>query len=226
MTPSILVAVPTGKAGWAPDFCLSLLNVLVRPYAASLGFPQEPEIRWEYHRSSNVVQNRHNLVRSAQKLKSSHILWLDDDMTFPPDTLERLLKHKLPIVGANCTTRALPIIPVAVKNNERIPSAGKSGVERIDQVGLAVMLTETSVFDRVPLPWFLMEWDQQYPDTYCSEDMYFCRKAKKAGFQVAIDHDLSQQIGHIGEIEFDHSMIDADELAKLNARHRRVVSCP
>lgn len=217
MTPSVLVAIPTGKAGWAPDFCMSLLEVLVRPYAPALGV--EPLIRWEYHRSSNVVQNRHNLVRAAKKMGVSHILWLDDDMTFPADTLERLLKHRLPIVGANCTTRALPIIPTAVKNDQRLPSLGKSGIESIDQVGMAVMLTETAVFDRVPLPWFLMEWDQRFPDTYCSEDMYFCRKAKSAGFRIFIDHDLSQQIGHIGEITYEHSMVDDGELAAINERH-------
>jgi hypothetical protein len=36
---------------------------------------------------------------------ASHILFLDSDMTFPPDTLQRLLDHKVPIVGADYVKR-------------------------------------------------------------------------------------------------------------------------
>ena len=218
MTPSILVAIPTGRSGWSPEFTFSLIAMLMRPIAASLGLDAEPVIHWQYWRSSNLVQNRHNLAREAQELAVSHVLWLDDDMTFPPDTLERLLRPRLAIIGANCTTRAMPIIPTAVKNDQRIISAGRHGLESIDQFGMAVVLTERQVFDKIPLPWFKMEWDPRYPDTYCSEDMYFCRKAKACGFRVWIDHDLSNQIGHIGEMTFDHSMVDATELAEVNER--------
>ncbi len=218
MSPSILVAIPTGRSGWSPEFCMSLLEVLVRPMAQELGLKDEPLLRWQYIRSSNVVQNRHNLVRAAQEMKVSHIMWLDDDMTFPADTLVRLLKTGFPIIGANCTTRALPIVPTAVKNDRRISSEGRHGLESIDQFGMAVVLTKTSIFDEIELPWFKMEWDARFPDTYMSEDMYFCRKAKTAGFKIVIDHDLSNQIGHIGEMTFDHSMVNAEELRQINER--------
>lgn len=220
MTPSFLIAIPTGRGGWAPDFVLSLINVIVKPMAVNCGWTEEPTMRWEYQRSANICQNRHNLVKSAMALGVSHILWLDDDMTFPPDTLERLIRHGLPIVAANCTTRVLPIIPTAVKNDHRITSLDKSGLESVDQLGLAVVLTETKVFASIPMPWFKMEWDQKFPDTYMTEDCYFFRKAREAGYRTMIDHDLSKEIGHIGEITYDHSMVDDGELAELNARYR------
>lgn len=191
---------------------MALFELLLRPSG------EDMTIRWQYARSSNLCQNRHSLVRAAQQLKCCHILWLDDDMTFPPDTLERLLGHAMPIVGANYTTRALPIIPTAVKNDQRVSSDGKTGLEFIDQFGFGVVLTETKIFDKIPLPWFLFDWDAGYPDAYCSEDMYFCKKAKHAGFRIAIDHDLSNQVQHIGEMQFDHSMVDSDELDGINVR--------
>lgn len=218
MTPSILIAIPTGGRGWQPQFCMSWADIITRPMAPSLGLTEEPIVRWCYHASSSLVQNRHNLVREAQNMGVSHIFWLDDDMTFPPDTLERFLCHKAPIVAANCTTRSLPIVPTAVKNEKRITSAGKTGVEYIDQIGMAVMLVEMSVYDKVPLPWFSFAWDQEYPDTYCSEDMYFCKKAKAAGIKILIDHDISQQIGHVGEMEYRHDLVDEAELAEINKR--------
>lgn len=218
MIPSVLIAIPTGRSGWSPDFAMSLLGLVTQPLKGGLRLAKEPVVRWCYHRSSALPQNRHNLVREAQKMGVSHLLFLDDDMTFPADTLGRLLARGALVAAANCTTRALPIIPTAVKNDQRVPSAGKTGIELVDQVGCAVMLIDMKVFDRVPLPWFKFEWDEAYPDTYCSEDMYFCKKVRAQGIGIAIDHDLSQQIGHVGEMEYAHSMIDPAELAEINAK--------
>jgi hypothetical protein len=197
---------------------MSLIDVVTRPIAEALGLVEEPPVRWCYHRSSALPQNRHNLVREAQKMGVSHILFLDDDMTFPPDTLERMLRAGKPIVAANCTTRALPIVTTAIKNEKRITSLGKTGLEYVDQVGMAVMLIDMKVFDRVPLPWFSFAWDAEYPDTYCSEDMFFCKKARAEGIPIVVDHELSQQIGHVGELEYRHDMVDEAELAEVNAR--------
>lgn len=216
MIPSVMIAIPTGRGGWSADFCMSLIDVVTRPIAAALGYETEPAVSWRYERSSAIVQNRHNLVRHAQQAGVSHILFLDDDMTFPADTLERLLRAGRPIVAANCPTRSIPIVPTAVKNDRRIVSMGKTGLELVNQVGLAVMLIDMKVFARIDLPWFSFAWDRQYPDTYCSEDMYFCKKARASGIGVWVDHLLSQEIGHVGEIEYRHEMIDEAEVAALN----------
>jgi hypothetical protein len=34
--------------------------------------------------------------------------------------------------------------------------------------------------------------------------VFFCRKAREAGYEVLVDHDLSHQVKHIGTFEYSH----------------------
>ena len=80
--------------------------------------------------SSNLPHNRSRCVERAFKLQATHILWLDTDMRFPPDTLFRLLGRKKPIVGANYRARNPPVFPTAVKGLKRVDTLEEStGVE-------------------------------------------------------------------------------------------------
>ena len=63
---------------------------------------------------------------------------------------------------------------------------------------------DIGVFDKVDLPYFQFE---PVPPNYLlstGEDVYFFRKCIKAGLDVWVDHDLSQQVKHIGDFEYDN----------------------
>jgi hypothetical protein len=159
--------------------------------------------------SSGLCENRRKIVKNAQGEGFSHILWIDDDMTFPANTLDRLMDHKLPIVGCNCTTRRLPVKTTAILNDQRIPSTGQHGLQKVDGVGFGVLLTETAIFERLPEPWFATPFDPNAKpgvSHFLTEDLWFCCLARRFGFDVWIDHDLSQEIGHIGDYEFNHGL--------------------
>lgn len=158
------------------------------------------------------------LAKEAIENKYTHILFLDDDMSFPHYTANRLVSHKKPIIAANYTSRVLPLKPMAVKDGERIMSKGRSGLERVDRAPTGIMLIETSVFEKLEMPWFKTEMIPPYgPDDWISDDFYFCQKAVAAGFDIWIDHDLSQQVGHVGNHIFSHSMFPADASAAKNS---------
>src|SRR3990167_3565798 len=58
-----------------------------------------------------TAEGRSYCVIQAQKENCSHILFIDDDMTFPEDTIERLLAHRKEFVGVYSYSRALPLSP-------------------------------------------------------------------------------------------------------------------
>jgi len=152
--------------------------------------------------SSMLVQSRHDLVKNALAAKASHVLFLDSDMVFPKDLLQRLLEANKDIIGVNCTTRGWPVTHIAHDfMQDLVDSRQRSGLERVQQVGLAVMLIRADVLRAMRPPLFMMEW---VPDTgsYCGEDIYFCQLAQEAGFDVWIDHDLSKQVLHVGHMAF------------------------
>lgn len=157
-----------------------------------------------------IFDQREKLAQEALKEGADYILWIDADMRFPKDTIARLLKHNKPIVGVNATTRSIPVrataknleIDFEKKENHWKPvsSKGKTGLEQVTSIGCGVMMVKREVFEKTPQPWF---WFEILPgDKLLGEDVYFCVKAHDSGFGTWVDHDLSNEIGHVGHYTF------------------------
>jgi len=163
-----------------------------------------PETEWMLAEGTYLNNLRTILVDTAVAAKASHILFIDSDMRFPKDSLERLLKHKKEIVGANYRQRTQDQF-CASKGDKFISSGGKKGLEEVDSVGFGVLLVDTTVFTSplraVPKDAFAMPFDTSQ-GKFVGEDVYFCTMAKDRGFKVWIDHDLSQEVRHTGMVEF------------------------
>ncbi len=48
---------------------------------------------------------------------------------------------------------------------------------------------------------------------HIGEDLYFCQKARDAGFVVWIDHDVSQLVRHQGTVELGVASLDVVAVA-------------
>jgi len=162
-----------------------------------------------------IFDQRNKLVKTSLEAKCDYIVFIDADMRFPKDTIMRLLRSNKDIIGVNATTRTEPVIPTA-KNlsiNEDgscawlpIYSNSLEGVTKADGIGCGVMMIKASVFDQIQEPYFYFE---QLPDNkILGEDIYFCIKAKDAGIDTWVDHDLSMDIKHIGQYTYSWANIE------------------
>lgn len=182
--------------GWRPDPELGIRKFRFRLYTQS---------------TSMLVQSRHSLVAAALTDGCTHLLFLDSDMTFPHDTAVRLLMRDKGVVGVNATTRSYPTMHIAHDlKGERLDSRKKTGVQKVQHVGMAVMLINAEVLKRLTPPLFMMEW---IPDiaAYCGEDVYFCAKVQQSGEDIWVDHDLSHEVGHLGAQHFGPNMIGLEK---------------
>jgi hypothetical protein len=153
-----------------------------------------------------IFDQRNNLVKTALEIKADYLLFVDADMRFPKDTLKILMAHNKDIIGVNATTRSEPVKPTAknllIHENGGVDwlpiySNAKSGIEMVDGIGCGIMLIKRKVIEGMEEPYFFFE---QLPgNKMLGEDIYFCIKAKDAGFETWVDHDLSKQIKHIGQ---------------------------
>jgi hypothetical protein len=166
--------------------------------------------------STYIHKGRNNLVAAALKAGVTHVLFLDDDMRFPKDTLGRLLAHRVPVVGANYVTRGVDVDlgrprPLAVKDGGKLvyTREDSTGLEEVEGLGTGVMLIEASQFAKVSFPWFETYYDKQ--GRHHGEDYDFCAKVRKAGGRVFVDHDLSKAVRHVGEFEYNYQMALPDE---------------
>ena len=152
-----------------------------------------------------LIQNqRAELALDAMREGCSHILFIDSDMTFPQDMIQRLLAHDLDIVATNCARRRMPTGPTAKIGNKLVYSTlDDHGLQEVDTIGMGVMLIKADVFRKMSEPWFETPWRNDKRG-YVGEDVFFCFKAKEIGYKIYIDHDVSREIGHIGTFEFRH----------------------
>lgn len=182
----VAICVPSGGS-WAAEFGMALVGVL--------GSTVEHDLLVLSRTTSMHAVTRTLLAQDALATGADWFLWLDADMTFPPDLLRRMLAHRREILSCNCARRnRYPIETI----NQVDPNA--RGLLPAAAAGMAVMLTARSVFERTPAPWFEPHWLPE--GQYVGEDVSFCFKARAAGFGVWIDADLSREIGHLGTAEY------------------------
>lgn len=161
-----------------------------------------------FNNGTVLSEQRTELAKIAMHDGADWTIWFDTDMRFPKDTIERLLAHKAPIVAAGYPTRKPPAIePTQYKDDENTrvyTTPESSGLESIASTGFGCVAVHRSVFEAMPPPWFHIPWDEKELRFSCGEDIYFCRKAREAGFEILLDHDLSKEIAHIGQYEFTY----------------------
>lgn len=146
-----------------------------------------------------VHQNRWELVMEAIKNNCDYIFFIDSDMTFPPDTLNKLIALDKPVAGAAYNHRRFPIettVKFADENGNLI------AVDKIPEepfkcfaVATGLMLVKADVFSNIPQPWFFFE-SEENGDMKTGEDVWFCKQLFKKGIDVWCDPTI--QAGHVG----------------------------
>ena len=161
----------------------------------------EGRIWLRFVQATYVHVGREAVLQAAFGCQATHVLWLDTDMTFPPETVAQLAQHDRPFVAANCVMKDPRLLCTAQRGGQRIQTTpASSGLEAVDSVGLAVCLLRTDVVAQLPRPWFRHGVTAAGVDV--GEDITFCQALRAAGVELLIDHDLSKEIGHIGQYTY------------------------
>ncbi len=161
---------------------------------------RNPTVPYGMGLGSMLGNLRQAMVRGALSNGATHFLMIDSDMRFPPDTLGRLVQHGVDLVGANYVPRGGHGTTARYADGSYVSSKDRSGIEPVHVVGCGIVLISALVFRALDPPWFPTPWDEESAQ-HVSEDVYFCARAEKAGFQAYVDHDLSQDVRHLGWVE-------------------------
>lgn len=209
--PVVFIGVPSGSE-WKAEFGMSLAGLIAHSAHPLRNGARIAGLRLWNSRGSILPKLRTMLVQKAMEAGASHILFVDSDMSFPPDTLHRLLAWDKPVIACNCATKMLPSTPTARLHGET--RAGEPmyslpddiGIRRVWRVGTGVMLIRTKIFERMPQPWFDMPWDDVLQD-YRGEDWSMCDKLDALGVPIYVDLGLSKTIGHHGDLKYTHEHV-------------------
>lgn len=183
----IAITIPTNR-GFKPKTVQSLLEMVAyKKLDYHIVIPTE---------GYNTAENRNYSVAQAMKYGCSHILFSDDDMVYPPDTLERLLARDKDIIGTLYSVRRIPKAYVITYQAEMNDEEADKRIEPFtcEAVGTGMLLVKTDVFKKLIPPFFGYEWYDNGM-VKVSTDWVFCKKAREAGFEIWCE---PLKLGHLG----------------------------
>jgi GT2 family glycosyltransferase len=152
-----------------------------------------------------VSINRNSLVQEAINANGTHIMFIDTDMIFPKDAIRKLALNDKEIVAGNYNIRLGPLSKeqggTVVTFFDTITQKAVHPLKvpkkpfKCYTLGTGFMLIDLKVFKKIKYPWFV-SW-QDKTGEHTTEDVDFCKKAHKAGYDVWCDPTIP--ISHIGQ---------------------------
>lgn len=167
---------------------------------------------------SLIYNSRNDLAKKAFQLGADYVLWLDSDMVFPSDTLERLYegRDKGDIITGVYYRRVEPYKPVLMDKLE-ITEKGCEycDVEMVPEENFEV---EGCGFGCVFMPTkILLDVALNYGNIFApingvGEDLSFCWRARQLGYKIVCDPSIP--LGHVGHYMVTKDFYEAYSIAK------------
>ena len=167
-------------------------------------------------RGADPADARNRMVEMAVEHKFDWMWFVDADMKFPPESLLRLMKHDVDIVGADYRLRTPPFPRIGLVVDPIDPTGQtyktpdwdnepKTGLVERSLLGLGMLLVKREVFEGWGPPWFARIWDMRNarpdnPHGFGTDDAFFLANARHRGFKVWCDLDLSAEVEHMSEM--------------------------
>ena len=173
---------------------------------------------WKLRGISQVDRARSQLATDALARGFTELLWVDSDVVFHPDDVDRLRAHDQPFVcGLYPKKGPREFAAAFLPGTTSLTFGAGGGLVPVAACGFGFVLTRREVFDRVrdglglpttnrrsgrPLvPYFapLLAGDGD-DAVYLGEDYSFCERARRVGFEVLAD--TAVRLGHVGEYTY------------------------
>ena len=183
--------------------CMDMVHTFFFTSMLSMRKPEGTELA--VASCSLIYEARHNLAMKAINDGFDRVLWMDSDMNFGPDLMERLeadLDQGYDFVTGLYFTRKNPVKPCVYevchpkkrKTGEIYPAAENvkklpAGIFEIEGCGFGCVMMTTELMKACgEIPFFPMEG--------YGEDLTFCRKARAAGYKLYCDPTIKAD--HLG----------------------------
>lgn len=185
------------------------------------------EVQFIFTECSLIYHARTQLCRMAMEANADYVLWLDSDVVFEPDLMERLMEDIQgrdmvtavyhgrrpgfrPVIWKTITTGLLP----ASTQVEQYDDYPEDGLFEVAGCGFGAVLMKTGVIRDVA-----ETFHQTFgPIPGLGEDLSFCVRARNCGYTIWCDPAL--QVGHKGSMIINQATFRSFR-ARMAAENRR-----
>ncbi|MBY8855228.1 hypothetical protein K7711_01920 [Nocardia sp. CA2R105] len=169
---------------------------------------------WRLYGASAIDQARSQMATDALAAGFEELMWIDADIDFPADAVNRLRALDLPVVcGVYAKKGRRELVVHFEPGTEQLVFGQGGGVLEIKYAATGFLLTKRSVYEKIQaaeqlptcnrqfgtptVPYFLpMVIDDGENPWYLGEDFAFCERARRNGFAIMADTRI--RLGHIG----------------------------
>ena len=203
---------------------MKIEHKLPSPYKVLIGMPNQGEIKtqtmaclqalWKPERTEGTFTKgtlphvaRNAICQTAVNGGFTHIMFIDSDMVFPADTLQKLLSLHADVATAICYSRHKPYGPCIYSKVAPRGKNDKCGTAIVDErineekpfqtqgCGTAVCLIKTDI-----ITWLWSKHQEPFDMLEgLGEDLSFCYKIKDR-YKIMVEPSI--KVGHIGEYMF------------------------
>jgi len=174
---------------------------------------------WRTVGFSCISQGRSKMTYDAIYRRGfKEILWIDSDIVFNPDDVDRIIAHNLPLVGAAYPMKGWPVMTVApINQNEIVFDEYNGGLIEVEALATGFLYIKSEVFFKLKerfnlpicntsfsaetIPFFRPEiWSENGTDLFLGEDFSFSKNCKAIGYKPMLDTRI--KLKHIGKYEY------------------------
>ncbi|WP_405179616.1 hypothetical protein OG225_38545 [Nocardia sp. NBC_01377] len=165
-----------------------------------------------------IDQGRSQIATDALRDGFDALMWIDSDIGFDPDSVDRLREHDLPLVCGIYPKKGLRELAChLLPGTEHVLFGAGGGLMNIKYAAAGFLYTHRTVYEtmseheklpvcnehfgRATVPYFLpmIVSDGENP-WYLGEDYAFCERARRSGFEIVADTGF--RLGHIGRYTY------------------------
>lgn len=165
-----------------------------------------------------IDQGRSQMATDALQDGFDALMWIDSDVGFDADSVDRLREHNLPVVCGIYPKKGKRALACHVlPGTKRIVFGKGGGLMEIKYAATGFLYTQRTVYEtifeheklpicnkqfgRPTVPYFLpMIMPDGENHWYLGEDYAFCERARRSGFRIMADSSI--RLNHIGRYNY------------------------
>ena len=225
--PSILICIPSHSGFVHVNFMLSLMHSIQHILQKGMEFSLFFDVG-----KSGIDLPRSQAATYLLKSNHTHLMFLDDDMAWQPELIARMVELDCDIVGAPYRQKNAEVIYNMRTSDGFDQSTENPALCSVHDIATGLLLIKRRVFEALKEQVDVVKDNATKEDifmffkhcvvrdpisepdggmSYMSEDLYFCRIARDAGFQIFAYVDA--ETGHTGTTTFRGNYADVLENA-------------